>query len=135
MVSPAVGSVTVPSGTATVGEAGTGVFCGPGAGVFVGVSVSRGSGVSVGGTGVSVGGTGVSGGSAVGVSVNPSSGMALLELVLDPINARTNTVASIREPMTYNLFIFLSLITCLIYSESPKKPRLSGPTCYYRQKI
>ena len=89
--------------------AGTGVRCGL-CGVFVGVSVSRGSGVSVGGSGVSVGGgSGVLVGSAVGVSVMPSSGIALLELVLYPINPKTNTAASIREPMRVNLFIFLPL--------------------------
>jgi len=106
--SPAVGSVTVPTGGAGVGVAGTGVRCGL-CGVFVGVRVSRGWGVSVGGSGVSVGGSGVFVGSAVGVSVMPSSGIALLELVLYPINPKTNTAASIREPMRVNLFIFLPL--------------------------
>jgi hypothetical protein len=109
VVSPAVGRVTVPTGGAGVGVAGTGVFCGL-CGVLVGVSVSRGSGVSVGGSGVSVGGSGVSvGGSAVGVSVMPNSGIALLELELYPINAKTNKIASIREPMRVILFMFLPL--------------------------
>lgn len=109
MESPAVGSATVPTGGAGVGVAGTDVRCGL-LGVFVGVRVSRGWGVSVGGSGVSVGGSGVSvGGSGVGVSVMPSNGIALLELVLYPINPKTNTAPSIREPMRVNLFIFLPL--------------------------
>jgi hypothetical protein len=102
--------VTVPTGGAGVGVAGTDVRAGL-FGVFVGVRVSRGWGVSVGGSGVSVGGSGVSVimGSAVGVSVMPSSGIALLELGLYPINPKAKTAASTREPMRVNLFIFLPL--------------------------